>query len=66
MRSGGFRLIKVAGVDNPADLHTKYLTAEVTRRLLGMHAVVPEDGRAATAPQVAAKVDDSLAARALP
>ena len=66
VRSGGFRLIKVAGVDNPADLYTKYLTAEVTRRLLGMHAVVPESGRAATAPQVAAKVDDSLAARALP
>ena len=66
VRSGGFRLIKVAGVDNPADLYTKYLTAEVTRRLHGMHAVVPESGRAATAPQVAAKVDDSLAARALP
>ena len=66
VRSGGLRLIKVAGVDNPADLYTKYLTAEVTRRLLGMHAVVPESGRAATAPQVAAKVDDSLAARALP
>ena len=61
VRAGGFRLIKVAGTANPANLYTKYLTAEVMKGLLARHHVERETGRATTAPQVAAEVDDRLA-----
>ena len=63
LRAGDFTLHKVAGDCNPADI----LTKAVARALLDQHlsriSVIREAGRAASAPQVTAAVDQRLAER---
>ena len=63
LRAGSFTLHKVAGDSNPADILTKVVARTLLDRHLGRMAVLRETGRAATAPLVAADVDQRLAAR---
>jgi hypothetical protein len=51
LRRGDFRLYKVAGVDNPADLLTKHLSREVIDRHLETLSLIRQEGRAETAPE---------------
>ena len=50
VRSGDFRRFKVAGTDNPADILTKPVVAELLRVHLSARGMFPEQGRAETAP----------------
>ena len=56
LREGAFRLFKVAGAENPADLLTKYQPANVIQEHTARMGVFREEGRVATAPQVTAQV----------
>jgi hypothetical protein len=51
LRRGDFKLFKVAGAENPADLLTKHLAREVVDRHLETMSLVRQDGRAETAPE---------------
>jgi hypothetical protein len=51
LRRGDFRLYKVAGAENPADLLTKHLNREEIQRHLRALSLIAASGRAATAPQ---------------
>ena len=64
LRMGDFRLFKVAGNDNPADALTKHLSRNLLDQHLGAMSVLRLGGRAASAPKVAAAIDDSLASTA--
>jgi hypothetical protein len=50
LRRGDFRLFKVTGTDNPADLLTKHLARDVVDRHLETMSLVRQEGRAETAP----------------
>ena len=56
LRAGEFRLYKVGGAENPADLLTKHLAAASVEACLRRLSVGPESGRAASAPAVATDV----------
>ena len=62
-RAGSFTLHKVAGDSNPADILTKVVARALLDRHLGRMVLRREAGRAASAPLVAAQVDQRLAAR---
>ena len=51
VRSGDFSLHKVAGEQNPADLLTKPVPAELIRRHTASRGLVSESGRAESAPR---------------
>jgi hypothetical protein len=57
LRAGSFSLHKVAGDDNPADILTKVVARALLDRYLGRMAMHREAGRAASAQNVAAKMD---------
>ena len=61
IKSGGFKLYKVAGEMNPADALTKALAREVLDRHLRAMGLERMQGRAATAPRLNAEVDATLA-----
>ena len=63
LRAGSFSLHKVAGDSNPADILTKVVARALLDRHLDRMATLREAGRVASAPQVAAEVDQRLAAR---
>ena len=63
LRAGSFTLHKVAGDSNPADILTKVVARALLDRHLGRMTVLREAGRAASAPLVAAEIDQRLAAR---
>jgi hypothetical protein len=50
VRNGTIGIMKVAGIDNPADLMTKYLNAESISTHLIRLSCWPRDGRAKSAP----------------
>ena len=50
LKTGDFKLTKVAGVDNPADILTKHVTRDILRRHMDMMGLRHEDGRATSAP----------------
>ena len=50
LKCGDFRLTKVAGADNPADLLTKHVTRDLMLRHMNFLNLRPEEGRAASAP----------------
>ena len=52
LRSGAFRLFKFPGADNPSDLCTKHVTAELHRKHLPEIGLSYETGRSAIAPHV--------------
>ena len=52
VRCGDFRLFKVLGTDNPADILTKAIRAECIHRHLASCGLLWEAGRASTAPEV--------------
>jgi hypothetical protein len=62
LRAGDFTLHKVPGDENPADILTKAVARTLLDRHLDRLCVLREAGRAASAPQVAAAVDQRLAA----
>jgi hypothetical protein len=51
LRRGDFKLFKVAGAENPADLLTKHLPRETIDRHLTAVSAIRQEGRAATAPE---------------
>ena len=63
LRAGGFTLHKVPGDSNPADILTKVVARALMDRHLETMTMRREAGRAASAPLVAAQVDQRLAAR---
>ena len=63
LRAGSFTLYKVPGDHNPADILTKVVARALLDRHLTRMSMRREAGRAASAPPVAAKVDQRLAAR---
>ena len=63
LRAGSFTLHKVPGDHNPADILTKVVARALLDRHLTRMSMRREAGRAASAPLVAAKVDQRLAAR---
>ena len=63
LRAGAFTLHKVAGDSNPADILTKVVARALLDRHLERLAMRRAAGRAASAPLVAAQVDQRLAAR---
>ena len=50
LKTGDFKLTKVAGADNPADILTKHVTRDILKRHMDMMGLRPEDGRATSAP----------------
>ena len=50
LKTGDFKLTKVAGTDNPADILTKHVTRDILKRHMDMMGLCPEDGRATSAP----------------
>ena len=56
LRDGAFRLLKVAGDANPADVLTKHVSRLLLDRHLRSMGLHREAGRAASAPEVAAQV----------
>ena len=50
LKCGDFKLTKVAGVDNPADLLTKHVTRDIMIRHMTFMGLKPEGGRATSAP----------------
>ena len=53
VRSGDFKLVKVLGADNPADILTKYVGREVMEKHVENISCYFEEGRAASAPEIA-------------
>ena len=56
IRCGSFTLGKVPGVDNPADILTKYVDRPVLLKHLDALSLRFEDGRPDSAPQIAHNV----------
>ena len=56
LRAGDFKLFKISGVENPADLLTKHLSREMVDRRLVAMSLFRADGRAASAPKVSAEI----------
>ena len=54
LRAGAFRLYKVLGADNPGDLLTKHLAAELMNKHIEALHLYHQEGRATCAPQVTA------------
>ena len=54
LRSGDFKLFKVAGAMNPADLFTKHLARDLMDQHLQRMSVARSEGRACSAPEVSA------------
>ena len=52
LKTGDFKLSKVAGADNPADMLTKHVTKDIMRRHMETMNLRPEDGRASSAPTI--------------
>ena len=52
VRSGDFKLTKVLGSENPADILTKYVAREVMEKHIGTMSCFFESGRAASAPVI--------------
>ena len=52
LRRKDFRLTKVLGVDNPADLLTKHVPRDTMRKHMEAIGLVSEGGRAASAPTI--------------
>ena len=50
LKTGDFKLSKVAGADNPADILTKHVTKDIMRRHMEAMNLHPEGGRASSAP----------------
>ena len=48
-------LVKVAGVDNPADILTKYVERPLIQKMLATMGMLQLSGRAKCAPEIAAK-----------
>ena len=61
LKVGDFALHKVAGEMNPADLLTKHVPREGLAKHCAAISVLPEAGRATSAPAVSAEVDATLA-----
>ena len=57
LRRGTFRLYKVRGSENPADLCTKHLARSVIDGLIEICGIVRETGRAASAPRLNVEVE---------
>jgi len=64
LRDGAFTLRKVLGTDNPADILTKPVVRQALDKHLAQAHLDRAAGRAATAPEVTAKVRGFAAARA--
>ena len=60
LRSKEFSLYKVLGLQNPADMLTKHITADELQRHQTAVSLCSETGRADSAPHVNAEVDASL------
>ena len=58
LRAGDFRLYKVAGAVNMADALTKHLPRDVMDRHLDGMSVIRAEGRAASAPEVCAEIQE--------
>ena len=56
LRAGDFKLFKICGAYNPADLLTKHLCRELVDRHLVAMSFIRADGRAASAPKVSAEI----------
>ena len=52
IRKKDFEIRKIAGVDNPADLMTKNLDRPLMQKHMTKLGLVPEDGRASSAPTI--------------
>ena len=52
LRRGDFKLSKVLGADNPADLLTKHVPRDCMRKHMTFIGIMSEDGRAASAPTI--------------
>ena len=52
LKTGDFKLSKVAGADNPADILTKHVTRDIMRRHMEAMNLRPEGGRASSAPTI--------------
>ena len=52
LRRGDFKVSKVLGADNPADLLTKHVPRDCMRKHMKFINIVSEDGRAASAPTI--------------
>ena len=55
VRSGRVELVKVPGVDNPADVLTKYVERPLMSKMLGKMGMLELGGRAKCAPEIAKK-----------
>ena len=54
LKSGDFKLEKVLGTENCADMLTKYLDGKLQNEHIGRCGMVQEDGRAESAPKLPA------------
>ena len=52
LRKGDFRLTKVLGSDNPADMLTKFVPRDVMRKHMSTLGLITEEGRALSAPTI--------------
>ena len=52
VRDGHVDLLKVAGVDNPADILTKYTSSEILNKMLAKLNMTFMDGRSPAAPEL--------------
>ena len=51
-KKGDFKLSKVAGSDNPADILTKHVSRDIMMKHMTKMGLVVEDGRAKSAPSL--------------
>ena len=54
LRNGDFELVKILGTQNPADVLTKFTDKPTLNNMTSKMNIHPEQGRAETAPQIAA------------
>ena len=59
-REGDLEICKVLGTENPGDALTKYLERILLEKHMARISIYPEDGRAASAPQVIAQILGNL------
>ena len=59
-REGDLEILKVLGADNPGDALTKYVERILLAKHMGRIRVYPEEGRAASAPQIIAQITRTL------
>ena len=52
VRDGHVELLKIKGADNPADILTKYVSAEILIKMLGKLNLIFMDGRSPVAPEL--------------